>query len=134
MRLWDFSNIFLVIAKGREEIIFFFYFEGEHKSAWLVYFLGAYDSLLKWPFAYRVSFYLLDQNSEPTSRRHIKFSIKPNPCPENDPFLGQPKMEKNASFGGAKFAKHEDVECRDYVKDDAIFLKISVDCDGAVEP
>lgn len=43
-------------------------------------------------------------------------------------------MEKNASFGGAKFAKHEDVECRDYVKDDAIFLKISVDCDGAVEP
>lgn len=133
MRLWDFSNIFLVIAKGREEIIFF-YFEGEHKSAWLVYFLGAYDSLLKWPFAYRVSFYLLDQNSEPTSRRHIKFSIKPNPCPENDPFLGQPKMEKNASFGGAKFAKHEDVECRDYVKDDAIFLKISVDCDGAVEP
>lgn len=133
MRLWDFSNIFLVIAKGREEIIFFL-FEGEHKSARLVYFLGAYDSLLKWPFAYRVSFYLLDQNSEPISRRHIKFSIKPNPCPENDPFLGQPKMEKNASFGGAKFAKHEDVECRDYVKDDAIFLKISVDCDGAVEP
>ena len=97
--------------------------------------LGAYDNLLKWPFSYRVSFYLLDQNNDPTLRKHIRFSIKPNPCQDNEPFLGQPKkIEKNASFGGAKFANQEEVESRTYVKDDVIYLKIAVDCDGTMEP
>lgn len=97
--------------------------------------LGAYDNLLKWPFSYRVSFYLLDQNSDPSLRKHIRFSIKPNPCADNEPFLGQPKkIEKNASFGGAKFAKQEEVESRAYVKDDVVYLKIAVDCDGTAEP
>jgi len=108
--------------------------KGTHISAFISILKGAYDSLLKWPFCYRVSFYLLDQNSAPDQRKHIKFSIKPNPCPENAPFLGQPKMDKNASFGGAKFVKHEDIESRPFVKDDTIFLKITVDCDGSAEP
>jgi len=43
-------------------------------------------------------------------------------------------MEKNASFGGAKFARHEDIESGGYIKDEVIFLKIVVDCDGLSEP
>ena len=97
-------------------------------------FSGAFDALLKWPFDYRVTFYLLDQDDDHTHRKHIKFTIKPNPCPENEPFLGRPKLEKNASFGGAKFAKHEEIETRNYLKDDTIFLKIAIECDGLSEP
>ena len=108
--------------------------KGTHVSAFISILKGAYDPLLKWPFSYRVTFYLLDQNADPSSRKHLKLSIKPNPCPDNEPFLGMPKLEKNASFGGAKFAKHEEVESRTYVKDDTIYVKITVDCDGSVEP
>ena len=100
----------------------------------LCFLTGAYDALLKWPFDYRVTFYLLDQADDASARKHIKFSIKPNPCQENEAFLGRPKLEKNASFGGAKFAKQEDVEARSYIKDDTIFIKIAVDCDGSSEP
>lgn len=77
---------------------------------------------------------MLDQNDEALERKHIKFSIKPNPCAENEPFLGRPKLEKNASFGGAKFVKHEEIESRNYIKDDTVFVKITVDCDGLSEP
>lgn len=98
------------------------------------YFSGHFDALLKWPFDYRVTFLLLDQNEDSSAQKPIKFSIKPNPCQENEPFLGRPKMEKNASFGGAKFARHEDIESGSYIKDDVIFLKIIVDCDGLSEP
>lgn len=108
--------------------------KGTHMSVFISVLKGAFDSLLKWPFDYRVTFYLLDQDEDHTQRKHIKFSIKPNPCPENEPFLGRPKLEKNASFGGAKFAKHEEIETRNYCKEDTIFLKISVDCDGLSEP
>ncbi|XP_029192548.1 TNF receptor-associated factor 4-like [Acropora muricata] len=108
--------------------------KGTHMSVFISVLKGAFDSLLKWPFDYRVTFYLLDQDEDHLQRKHIKFSIKPNPCPENEPFLGRPKLEKNASFGGAKFAKHEEIDTRHYVKDDTIFLKIAIDCDGLSEP
>ncbi|XP_031549452.1 TNF receptor-associated factor 4-like isoform X2 [Actinia tenebrosa] len=108
--------------------------KGTHMSVFVSVLKGAFDALLKWPFDYRVTFTLLDQAEEVSQRKHIKFSIKPNPCPDNEPFLGKPKMEKNASFGGAKFAKHEEIESRNYIKDDTVFLKINVDCDGLSEP
>ncbi|KAM7441510.1 hypothetical protein ABFA07_009398 [Porites harrisoni] len=108
--------------------------KGTHMSVFISVLRGAFDALLKWPFDYRVTFYLLDQDDDHTHRKHIKFTIKPNPCPENEPFLGRPKLEKNASFGGAKFAKHEEIETRNYLKDDTIFLKIAIECDGLSEP
>ena len=107
----------------------------EHWSnAHIVFATGAFDALLRWPFDYRITFFLLDQNNDPNERKHVKFSIKPNPCPENEPFLGRPKMEKNASFGGAKFVRHDEIESRKYIKDDTIFIKVVVDCDGVSEP
>lgn len=108
--------------------------KGTHISVFISVLRGAYDALLKWPFDYRVTFYLLDQTDDASARKHIKFSIKPNPCQDNEPFLGRPRLEKNASFGGAKFAKQEDIEARNYIKDDTIFIKIAVDCDGSSEP
>lgn len=39
-------------------------------------------------------------------------------------------MDKNASFGMQLFAKHEEIQSRNYIKDNAILLKISVDCGG----
>lgn len=92
--------------------------------------------MLKWPFECRVSFSLLDQNEDPDERQHINFSIKPSPSPENDPFLGRPKMEKNASFGCALFADHDELLTRNYVDNDKLFLKIAVDwkCDVVPHP
>ena len=109
--------------------------KGTHVSAFVSILKGAYDNLLEWPFSHRVTFYLLDQNPELDERKHVKFSIKPNPCADNEPFLGQPKMEKNASFGGAKFAKQDDLEDedREFVRDDTIFIKLAIDCDGSAE-
>lgn len=54
-------------------------------------------------------------------------------CLENELFFGRLKLEKNVSFGGVKFVKYEEIEIWYYVKDDMIFLKIFVDCDGFSE-
>lgn len=96
--------------------------------------LGVYDSLLKWPFNYRTAFSLLDQNADIHKRKPITFSVKPNACPENEPFLGRPKTSKNPSFGSGKFAAHEDIENGEYVKDNMMFIKVCVECDGLSEP
>lgn len=85
---------------------------------------------LKWPFDYRITFTLLDQNEHLNERKHIKHSIKPSPSPENEKFLGRPTMDKNASFGLQQFATHDEINTRDYIKDNTMLLKISVDCPG----
>ena len=96
--------------------------------------LGIYDPLLTWPFSYRTTFYLLDQNSDLTKRKHIMFSVKPNICPENEPFLGRPRTSKNPSFGSGKFVSHKDIQEGEYVKDNTIFIKVCVENDGLSEP
>ena len=95
---------------------------------------GAYDALLKWPFDFRVTFYLLDQHESPAQRKHVKFSIKPNTCKDNEPFLGRPRLEKNASFGGAQFVRHDVMETQNYIRDETIFIKIVVEVDETSEP
>lgn len=102
--------------------------------SYLLYFIGIYDSLLKWPYNYRTTFYLLDQNKDLSKRKHIMFSVKPNVCPENEPFLGRPRTNKNPSFGSGKFAAHEDIEKGEYIKDNTMFIKVVVECDGMSEP
>lgn len=96
--------------------------------------LGIYDSLLTWPFSYRTTFYLLDQNVDLSKRKHITYSVKPNVCPENEPFLGRPKTSKNPSFGSAKFVLHEDFKKGEYVRDNTVFIKVCVENDGMSEP
>ena len=76
----------------------------------------------------------MDQNSDLTKRKHIMFSVKPNVCPENEPFLGRPKTSKNPSFGSGKFASHKDIQEGEYVKDNSMFIKVCVENDGMSEP
>ncbi|KXJ29030.1 TNF receptor-associated factor 4 [Exaiptasia diaphana] len=104
--------------------------KGTHMSVFISIHKGDYDVFLKWPFDYRVTFILLDQDEHLNERKHIKYSIKPSPSPENEKFLGRPTMDKNASFGLQKFASHKEIYTRNYIKDNTMLLKISVECPG----
>lgn len=88
---------------------------------------GEYDALLSWPFSHRVTFTLLDQCQDPAGRKNITYSVKPNTCKENRPFLGRPTGDRNASFGAQKFTELTALEKLDYVRDDVMFIKVQVD-------
>ena len=88
---------------------------------------GEYDSLIAWPFNYRVTFTLVDQCQNPAARRDITYSIKPNICKENKTFLGRPTTDRNASFGAQRFAELAVLETCDYLRDDCMFIKIVID-------
>lgn len=88
---------------------------------------GEYDALLSWPFAHRVTFTLIDQCQDPEARRNVTYSVKPNTCKENKPFLGRPVGERNASFGTQKFVELEILNTLDYIRDDTIFIKVVID-------
>uniref|UniRef100_A0A1I8FJ31 TRAF-type domain-containing protein n=1 Tax=Macrostomum lignano TaxID=282301 RepID=A0A1I8FJ31_9PLAT len=63
---------------------------GEYMSVFLSICKSENDPLLIWPFGHRVTIWLLDQCEDVKARRHISYSLKPNTCKENRPFLGRP--------------------------------------------
>ena len=66
------------------------------------------------------------------NRRPIVYTVKPNTCKENKPFLGRPITERNASFGAPKFTDFDTLASLEYVKDDTLFIKVEIDSEEMI--
>ncbi|XP_077509915.1 TNF receptor associated factor 4 isoform X1 [Amblyomma americanum] len=99
--------------------------ESTHLSVYIKLLPGEYDSLLPWPFAHTVSFALLDQPSTPEKACHIVESFVPDPTWKN---FQRPSREPDAlGFGFPRFVSHEMLKKCHYIRDNAIFIKVTVD-------
>uniref|UniRef100_A0A1I8F7W7 MATH domain-containing protein n=1 Tax=Macrostomum lignano TaxID=282301 RepID=A0A1I8F7W7_9PLAT len=78
---------------------------GKYMSLFVCICKGDNDPLLAWPFAYKITFHLIDQCEDVAARRNIVYVVKPNTCKENRPFLGRPVGERNASFRGGSIRR-----------------------------
>lgn len=111
--------------------------EGTHLSVYIRVLPGEYDGLLEWPFPHRVTFSLLDQSDPALSKpQHITESFSPDPNWKNfqrprPGAMGSVRTgcldESMLGFGYPKFISHERMKERNYIRDNAIFIKASVD-------
>ncbi|CAF3886979.1 unnamed protein product [Rotaria sp. Silwood1] len=94
-----------------------------HMSLFIVLMRGLNDSILKFPFNYKVSFCLYDQTS---AQRHIIDSFRPDIKSSS---FQRSRSDMNIASGIPKFIPLEMVqqEGNPYVRDDAMFIKIMVD-------
>ncbi|XP_072126241.1 TNF receptor-associated factor 3-like isoform X3 [Mobula birostris] len=97
--------------------------KGTHLSVFFVVMRGEYDSLLPWPFRQKVTLTLLDQG---LGKGHVSDTFKPDP---NSSSFGRPQGEMNVASGCPLFVAQTVLENknRQYIKDDTIFIKITVD-------
>ena len=91
-----------------------------HLSLFFVLMKGEFDALLKWPFDYKVSLILVDQNH----RNHIVQTFKPTP--ESSSFQ-RPVSDMNVASGCPQFCKLSYLDDENYTKDDVLFIKCTVD-------
>ena len=98
-----------------------------HLSLFFVLMKGEFDPLLKWPFEYKVSLILVDQNH----RKHIVQTFKPTV--ESNSFQ-RPVSDMNVASGCPQFAKLTALEDDNYVKDDVIFIKCIIDTTKIFHP
>ncbi|XP_042298211.1 TNF receptor-associated factor 4 isoform X5 [Sceloporus undulatus] len=105
--------------------------EGSHLSVYIRVLPGQYDNLLEWPFTSRVTFSLLDQSDPSLSKpQHITETFLPDPNWKNfqKPGSGRASLDESLlGFGYPKFISHEDIKKRNYVRDNAVFIKASVE-------
>ncbi|CAM2104210.1 unnamed protein product [Caretta caretta] len=105
--------------------------EGSHLSVYIRVLPGQYDNLLEWPFSYRVTFSLLDQSDPSLAKpQHITETFNPDPNWKNFQKPGASRSsldESTLGFGYPKFISHEDIKKRNYVRDNTVFIKASVE-------
>ena len=91
-----------------------------HLSLFIVLMKGEHDAHLRWPFNQRVSLSLLDQ----THRNHITQRF--NPKPESNSFQ-RPSSDMNVASGFPRFVLNSVFNNKDYVYDDVMYIKCTVD-------
>lgn len=99
---------------------------GSHMSIFFVLMRSPYDSLLKFPFDYKVTFCMYDQTN---SQQHITDSFRPDTRSSS---FERPRSEMNIASGIPKFFPLSIItqEGNPYVQNDTMFIKILVDFDG----
>ena len=105
--------------------------EGSHLSIYIRVLPGEYDNLLEWPFSYKVTFSILDQSDPSLSKaQHITETFNPDPNWKNfqKPCSTRNSLDESTlGFGYPKFISHDEIKKRNYVRDNSIFLKASIE-------
>lgn len=101
--------------------------EGSHLSMYVRLLPGEYDTLLKWPFEGEITLSLLDQSRDPTrGQRNISQSFSPDPNWKS--FQRPSKNGSTLGFGYPQFVSHRGLESTNYVKENCLFIKATIDC------
>ena len=98
-----------------------------HVSLYFIIMEGENDAVLKWPFDYKVSLILVDQNH----RRHIVQTFRPTTENNNSQ---RPLSNITVAFSWPQFAKLSVLDDDAYVKDDVLFLKCVVETTNIFHP
>ena len=94
--------------------------KGTHMSLFFVIMRGEYDALLPWPFTQKVHFKLLDQQRV----RDTVDTFRPDP---NSSSFKRPSSTMNIASGFPTFISQKSLREGGYVRDDTVFIKITVD-------
>uniref|UniRef100_A0A8C7Q727 TNF receptor-associated factor n=1 Tax=Oncorhynchus mykiss TaxID=8022 RepID=A0A8C7Q727_ONCMY len=105
--------------------------EGSHLSIYIRVLPGEYDNLLEWPFSYKVTFSIMDQSDPSLSKpQHITETFNPDPNWKNfqKPCSTRNSLDESTlGFGYPKFISHDEIKKRNYVRDNSLFLKASIE-------
>ncbi|XP_056445897.1 TNF receptor-associated factor 3 [Gadus chalcogrammus] len=102
--------------------------KGTHLSLFFVVMRGEYDALLPWPFKQKVTLMLMDQGPP---RKHLGDAFKPDP---NSSSFRRPVAEMNIASGCPLFVAQTVLDTGTYIKDDTIFIKVTVDTSDLPDP
>lgn len=94
--------------------------KGTHVSMFFVIMKGEYDALLPWPFNQKVHFRLLDQDKI----HDVLDAFRPDP---NCASFKRPTSDMNAASGCPTFVSHSELRQGGFVRDDTMFIKVTVD-------
>ena len=95
--------------------------KGTHLSFFFVVMKGPFDALLPWPFKQKVTLAIINQ----AGKKHVTDTFRPDP--QSNSFQRPTQKEMNVASGCPMFIRHDQLFNGGFVKDDCIFLRVTVD-------
>ena len=96
----------------------------EAKNAYISFYIavmkGKYDAILPWPFRYKVTITIIDQNPDPLQRNDFVKAFIPEPTWTS---MQRPTSDENERRGFGRFFSHEKLRTGSYIVDDTLFVK-----------
>ena len=95
----------------------------DHIGVYIFVMKSDHDAILSWPFKKRYTFSLIDQQDNEEERKNI---VKTH-TPKGEVEFMRPKTKKNIGCGFADFVSHSKLMTRKYIKDDTVFITVSIE-------
>ena len=95
----------------------------DHLGMYIHVMKSDHDAILSWPFKKKCTFTLIDQQDNEEERKNIVYSK----TPEGEDSFKRPIEKENRGYGCARFVSHATLLTRKYIKDDTVFITVSIE-------
>ena len=95
----------------------------DHLGVYICVMKSDHDAILSWPFKKKYTFTLIDQQDDEEDRKNIVTTRTPTAQDE----FKRPNEKENEGRGCAKFVSHATLRTRKYIKDDTVFITVSIE-------
>ena len=95
----------------------------DHMGVYICVMKSDHDAILSWPFKKKHTFTLIDQQDNEEERKNIVHSNIPIGQDE----FKRPIKKENNGHGFLSFASHGTLRTRKYIKDDTVYITLSIE-------
>ena len=95
----------------------------DHLGVYIRVMKSDHDAILSWPFKKKYTFTLIDQQDSEEERMNIVRTM----TPEDQCHFKRPMKKENEGYGYPKMVPHEILLTRKYIKDDTVFITVSIE-------
>ena len=94
-----------------------------HMGVFICVMKSEHDAILSWPFKKKYTFTLIDQQDNEEERKNIVRTMTPT----GQEAYERPKDEENDGYGFLNFVSHATLLTRKYIKDDTVYITLSIE-------
>ncbi len=95
----------------------------DYMGVYIILMKSDRDADLPWPFTKRFTFIVVDQQDDLSQRQNVEKALVPN----GQEGFQRPSQRENKGRGYQNFVKHSTLCARQYIRDDAVYIRIIVD-------
>ena len=95
----------------------------DHMGVYIHVMKSEHDAILSWPFKKKYTFTLIDQQDNEGERKNIVKIFSP----QDQHHFKRPRKKENMAIGFPCFVSHATLQTRKYIKDDTVFITVSVE-------
>ena len=94
-----------------------------HMGVYISVMKSDHDAILSWPFKKKYTFTLIDQQDNEEERKNIVETM----TPLGHHSFERPIEKENVGYGFTDFVSHATLQTRKYIKDDTVFITVSIE-------